>query len=198
MKLNELNELWGLELHSIDDKIKIHNLLTWIIILVDIIVMAILIYFMYMNDVDFVSYTIVMLMVSFASMFAYSYITKPLDNRVYIFYQRHKNWDLKEVTYNIDAQKLYSLVYCLGRKKLKPDKDIDYYEEALINYCYNDYVYAKKFCKLADRYKSEEGNFKAYIIKKNKTAFFIKFADNNSENLVDTVLVEEDEENGDN
>ena len=142
-------------------------------------------------------------MASFASFFAYSYFTKPLDNRVFLFYQKHKNCDLIEERYNIDADKMFSLVYCIGYKKLKSNKDFDYYSEALSNYCYNDYVNSSKFYKLLSRYKSDEGNVCGHVIKKNKKVFFIAFTESSydtavNEDIVKNNLVEEEETNGDN
>lgn len=81
------------------------------------------------------------------------------DNiEAYRLFLKYKKKEVEEKTYKLDAEKLYSVLFASGYKKIKPDLKIDAYKEALNSACMQNMKYAKKVCKNLSKYESEEGN----------------------------------------
>ena len=59
---------------------------------------------------------------------------------------------------------MYSLLYCLGCKRLKNNKSFDEYKDLLLSIICEDNIYAKKIMKYLSKYESEDGLTKCSIL----------------------------------
>ena len=178
MKLSDLSTIWGIGIEDIKSENRRYNIIKFSILIVDIIFMALITFILFKFNSDFVSYLLTMCGLSFIAFFLYSYLANPNKHRTYAFYFRYRDCELVEETFDIDASRLQSLAYCIGFKRLKPNKNMDYYEEAILNYCYDDYTNSAKFLKYLRKYSSDVGELTVYTITKGKKSYFIDFKDN--------------------
>ena len=186
MKVSDLTVIYGLDVSRIKSIYKRHIIITTVFALIDLVLMAVLIYFMFKENADVKSYTVVVLGVSIVFMFLYAYVSRPHEYAVGKLYNSLKNCDLIEKSFDIDNDRLYSLVYCMGFKRIKPNKDIDYYEAAILDYCYNDVGNAKKFYKYLTKYiNNDEGDLVIYVAEKGNKSYFIDFKENISSSRKD-------------
>lgn len=82
------------------------------------------------------------------------------DNReAYVIYLRCKRRKIQVKTYDIDAEKLYSVLFVSGYKKIKPNLTIDAYKEAFNSACIQNKRYSVRLLKNLAKYESESGNF---------------------------------------
>ena len=177
MKLSDLKAIWGIDITNIKEENRKYLTVTTIIVIMDIILMGAMTYLLFSHNSDFQSYALIMFGLSFVAFFIYSYLANPTKHRVYKFYRRFKDCPLIEESFDIDEIRLYSLAYCIGFKRLKENKDFDYYKEAILNYCYEDYANSGKFYKYLSKYKSDSGEFVVYKVTKGKKSYFIDFKD---------------------
>ena len=182
MKVSELNTLYGFDVTEIKDIYKRHLIFTTIFILFDIVLITVLTYIMYHERADIRTYVGVMFGVSIVASFLYSFYARPKEYNVCKFYNSIKNLKLVEESFDVDENKLYSLTYCLGFKKIKINKEADYYKEIILNYCYNDIKKATKFYKYLMKYanNNNDGDLVIYTVKKLNKIYFVDFVSKNS------------------
>ena len=196
MKVSELNNLYGFDVTDIKSIYKKHIILTALFVILDISLIGILTYFLFRENADFRTYIAIMFAVSLVSMFLYSFYAKPKEYNVCKFYNSIKNIKLEEETFDVNTQRLYSIIYCLGFKKIKADKDLDYYREVILDYCFNDTNKASKFYKYLTKYGTRDGDLKIYTVRKFNKIYFIDFID--FSNDVSSLDNEKENEDGDN
>lgn len=81
------------------------------------------------------------------------------DNiEAYRLYLKFKKKDVEEKTYKLDSEKLYSVLFASGYKKIKPDLKLDAYKEALNSACMQNMKYSRKLYKNLSKYESDDGN----------------------------------------
>lgn len=81
------------------------------------------------------------------------------DNiEAYRLYLKLKKKEVEEKTFRLDAEKLYSVLFASGYKKIKPDLKLDAYKEALNSACMQNMKYSRKLYKTLQKYESDEGN----------------------------------------
>ena len=194
MNINDLKELWGIPIKILKDFNKKYIKFTLISYTIDIIVFSIIVYFMLMHNVSYQSFFICCLIVCFAfTMYSSIFISKDKIEACR-FYRKHKNSKVEEAYFNVNEKRLYSVLYCSGCKRVKENKNLDYYLELIISMCSEDYSNARTIMKYLSKYEVEEGSENAmpvYIIKgSGKKSYFVSFI--NSEESKD-MEVEEDE-----
>jgi hypothetical protein len=180
MKLKESRTLWGIPVISLKEHSKKYRLFSTLLYIFDIIIVFGLTFYMYNNNVDFRSYGFVIVVICLFIHFTTNSFLNPDRWEAFKFYKRHSDCTMTEVTYDLDEDKIYSMLYCLSFKRLKQGKSFDTYKELMLSCCCEDTNNAKKLMKYLKKYESESGNLTCYIITKGKSQFFIDFVNENS------------------
>lgn len=175
MTLEQSNTLWGTEIIKLKDFCDRYRFYSNALIFTDICILSSITALMYRNNVSYQSFVLAILLFVFVFNFIYNKVLNPIKWQSYKFYLRLRKSTLKEVHYNIDADKFYSILYCTGIKHLKPNKDINTYKDALISACWEDNYYAKKVMKFLSKYEDTNGDFVCYIVTKGKRSYFIDY-----------------------
>lgn len=90
-------------------------------------------------------------------------LTSGENTEAIYFYKSHKRDKVVAKTYDIDASKLYSVLFCSGYKGIKAEQSLDKYKEALNSACLRNKKYSKKLYKYLSRYESDNGAFKVWV-----------------------------------
>lgn len=175
MKLKDCQELWGIPIVHLKEHSKKYRIYSFLLYFLDIVLMFGLTAFMYTRGVDYNTYGFVL--VSVCIMFHFIIYSKlnPEKWEAFQFYKKHINCEVKEVTYEVDENKLYSVLYCTGYKRLKQNGTIDNYKELILSACCENIKYAPSIMKYIKKYESKSGNLTCIIIQKGKKQYFIDF-----------------------
>lgn len=92
----------------------------------------------------------------------------------YKFYRRYKGCELCHKQYDLDCQRLFSVLYAMGYRRVKQGRSFDYYKEMVLSACCEDKVYAGKFMKLVAKYECESG-LELIAVSKGKKQYFVDF-----------------------
>lgn len=177
MILSDLETVWGIPIISLKEYAKKHRLYSIILYLFDFLLVSVLVFAMYKKGSSFQTYMFIMVLVCIFIMMLSNTYLNPIKWQAYKFYRKFKNYNVEEVYYNVDANKLFSVIYCTGYKRVKADKSMEYYQEVMLSACCEDSYYAKNLMKYLSKYKSEENiGVKVLVITKNKKQYFIDFA----------------------
>ena len=188
MRLESLETLWGIPIIKLKEHSKKYRLYYSLLVLFDIIVISGLVYLMFIYNVTFASYfTIVILFSILINLFFNTYLN-PARWKAFKFYKNNRFNKVKVVSYDINEKNFYSILYCIGYKRLKQNKTLDEYKELLLSACCEDIYYAKKVMKLLKKYENESGTLTAYIMIKGNKEYFIDYK-------LDDKVIEEDENN---
>lgn len=188
MRLESMETLWGIPIIKLKEHSKKYRLYYSILVLFDIVVVSTLVYLMFIYDVTFASYfTIVILFSILINLFLNTYLN-PARWKAFKFYKNNRFNKIKVVSYDINEKNFYSILYCIGYKRLKQNKTLEEYKELLLSACCEDIYYAKKVMKLLKKYENESGALTAYIMIKGNKEYFIDYKLNDK-------LIEEDESN---
>lgn len=179
MKLENQTTIWGMKIQYLKEQCKRYRFYSFLLFFLDAIVFVFLCYLMYRENTSVQGFVIVMLLVAFAFNFVYTQILNPHKWQTYKFYLKHKNHRVEIKSYNLDAQTMYSLLYCLGCKRLKNNKSFDEYKDLLLSIICEDNIYAKKIMKYLSKYESEDGLTKCSILAVRNKLYFIDFVDDN-------------------
>lgn len=178
MLLDELKYIWGIPVDTLKVYNKKYLRSLFISYTIDIIVFSILVLLMLKQKVGAESYFICCLLVCFAfTMYSSTLIDKDKAEACR-FYRKFNKAKVEEAFYKIDANKLYSVLYCSGCKRVKENKDLNYYFELVISQCLTDYKHCKGIMKYLSRYEVEEPSDETiciYVIRRNKKAYFVNF-----------------------
>lgn len=178
--MQSINELWGIPIVKIKEYGKRYRLLSSIIIFIDALVTIILLTMMYFKGVSLQVYFFIMVLLCiFVTLWLNTYLN-PVKWEAYKFYNKFKRCICDEYRYKVDSNQLYNVLYCSGYKRLKLDKDLDFYKELIVSACCEDYIYAKRVMKYLDKYKCtdsnmSESNLFIQVINKGKKTYFINF-----------------------
>ena len=175
MKLKDCKELWGIPIIHLKEHSKKYKMYACLLYFLDVVLMFGLTAFMFINGVDYNTYGFVL--VSVCIMFHFIMYAKlnPEKWEAFQFYKKHISCDVREVTYDVDENKLYSVLYCTGYKRLKQNGTVDKYKELMLSACCENVKYSSSIMKFMKKYESESGNLTCFIIQKGKKQFFIDF-----------------------
>lgn len=186
MKLSELKEIWGIPINILHKYRKKYIISLAICYLLDMVIFAGVMWLMLVNKVSSTSSVICLLVVCLSFTMFSSLINKD-KAQACTFYRKHKNDKVIESYYNIDSTRLYSVLYCSGCKRVKPDKAISYYLDLIISLCSEDYINASRIMKYLSKYQvenCEDYNLSLNIINNKRKQYFVAVI-NESEDLED-------------
>jgi hypothetical protein len=182
MKLKESQTLWGIPIVHLKEHSKKYKLYSSILYICDILLILGLTTYMFFNNINYNSYGFVL--VSVCVLFHCITYAKlnPEKWEAFKFYKKHMSCELKEKTYDLDENKLYSILYCTGYRRLKQNKSLNDYKELMLSACCENIKYSSSIMKYINKYESESGNLTCIIIEKGKKQYFIDFKQNDGGN----------------
>ena len=192
--LKEKETLWGLSIFDLRTTCKKYKLYSFIILMFDILFMFGLVFVMYKRNLDYVSYLIVMLLVTFVFWLLYNKILNPIKYASYKFFNKHSNQQVVEKTYDIDKDKMYSILFCISTKRFRKYKTLEGYKEFILNSCCNDYTYANRIMKIISKYENPKGSLKILVLQTGKKEYLIDFVNEDDDVNVDEEEVKDAED----
>lgn len=180
MKLKDNQTLWGIPVVHLKEHSKKYRLYSTILYILDIILVVALTLFLYYANMSYNTYGFIIVAVCLLFHFISYYKLNPEKWEAFKFYKKHSDCKIITKSYILDENKLYSLLYCIGYKRLKQNRSFDEYKELILSACCENCAYSKSLMKYMKKYESESGNLSCLIIEKGKKQYFIDFV--NDEN----------------
>lgn len=175
MKLKDLSALWGIPIVHLREHSKKYRLSSAILYLCDIAVVTILTAFMYQHNISYGAYGFVLVAICLIVHFVSYSKLNPDKFEAFKFYKKHLNCEVKEVSYSVNSERLYSVLYCAGYMRLKKNCSYENYKELILSACCENIKYSKSLMKYLKKYEDESGNLTCIIIEKGKKQYFIDF-----------------------
>ena len=176
MTLKELGTLWGNPIIKLQEYAKKYRIGSIFLYTLDIGIMAGLSIIMYKQRSSFNTYMFVMVIFVIIFSLIFNMYLNSDKWAAFKFYRRHKNAPVEIKKYRVSAQNMYSVIYCMNYKRLKPDKDLKDYLEMVLNACNEDWTFSKSFMKYIAKYEdAETGNIEVYVIHKKKKDYFVDY-----------------------
>ena len=191
-----MTEIWGIPITRINEYSKKYKFFTVLMYLIDILIMSLGVTVMFHTGAGVKIYLSFLVIVCLVVTLSFSVVINSDTGIAGKFYKKYKHVDVDTRTYNLDAQVLYNVLYCLGYKRLKPNKSMEIYFEMLNDICCDNPKCAFTMLKYLKKYEDEEGNYDLYITVGKKSAFIGVCPTNTKidiikETNVDSTLVEE-------
>lgn len=187
LKLEDMETLWGIPVIRLKEYSKKYKFYFSLLLFCDAIIVTIIMYLMFKYSVDFYSYLLIITLLCLLINNAINYFLNPARWQAFKFFKANKNNKIKIMSYNLDEKTLYSILYCVGFKRLKQNKSFEDYKELLLSACCEDISNAKKVMKLLRKYENKSGTLIAYIMIKGNKEYFIDYK------LDDKMILNEDE-----
>ena len=171
MKVGTMTEIWGIPLARINEYNKKYRFFTVLMYLIDILIMCLGVTLLFNTGAGFEVYVSFLVIVCIIVNLCFSVVLNSDTGITGKFYKKYKNVDVDTVTYKIDSQILYNVLYCLGYKRLKPNRSLEIYFEMLNDICCDNPKCAFSMLKYLKKYENEDGNFDLYVMLGKKNAF---------------------------
>ena len=171
MKVNTMTEIWGIPITRINEYNKKYRFFTLLMYIIDILIMCIGVTIMFNTGVGFKFYLGFLVVVCLLVTLSFNVVVNSDTGITGKFYKKYKDLDVEPVTYKLDAQVLYNVLYCLGYKRLKPNRSMEIYFEMLNDICCDNPKCAFSMIKYLKKYADEEGNYDLYITVGKKRAY---------------------------
>ena len=201
MKVSTMTEIWGIPIARINEYNKKYKFFTALMYIIDILVMFIGVTLMFYSGLGFQFYIGFLVIVCLIVTLAFNYILNSDTCITSKFYKKYGNLDVDTQTYKLDSQILYNVLYCIGYKRLKPNRSLDIYFEMLNEACCDNPKNAFTVLKYLRKYEDKDGNYDLYIARSKNKGAYIGICPTNTnidilqDTNVDKKLVEEMKEN---
>ena len=186
MKLEDLSQIWGISVVSLKEYSKSYRIKSILLYLLDILVMSSLVFIMYKQGSNFQVYIFVLILVCIVFTLWLNTVLNPNKWQAFKFYKRNRKHKVNILKININDDTLYNVLYCVGYKRLKLNKGLDFYKELILVNCCENYRNSKKVLKYLQKYISDDGDTSIYTLEVNgKDTYFIGFIEDNTESIQD-------------
>lgn len=162
MRVRDLDNIFGLSVQMLKTQATRYNItltLCWVLDVLLVVVAGVLLYIQGKPS-GFIKVAVIVAVFFNLLLLA---VTRGENIEAIVFYKSHKKDRVELKSYDIDADKLYSVLFCAGYKAIKTEQSLDTYIEAMNSACLRKSKYSKKLCKYLSKYESESGTFKAYV-----------------------------------
>lgn len=160
--LKDTDSIFGVSMNIVKTYAIRYRIAVSLCILLDIIVVVVACVLLYARGTP--SYALeICFAVAILTNFLIFACTKSELSEVFIFYLKNKSKNTEVKRYDINADKLFSVLYCTGYKGVKVDCSMDTYKEVMNMACMQRRGYAKKIVKYLKQYESIDGNFEIII-----------------------------------
>lgn len=175
MILKDLKTIWGVPVLYFKECLRRHRCHLALFILIDALVILGGTALLYYLGESFASYGGYLISVCVILHFFWDYILKVENLEACKFYQKYSNCNVELKSYNLTDETLYSLLYCMGYKKVHQTKSADIYIVSMLNACCQDRRYARVLAKNMNKYESASGNISCYILSVGKKQYLVDF-----------------------
>lgn len=202
MLLKERQTLWGIPVTALKEHGRKYRLFSYGLLVLDIVVIFGLTAFLYYGNYSYSAYGYVVVAVALTMNLIANQYLNPERWAAYKFYKRHQGHKVTEVCYKVDAEKLYSVLYCTGYRRLKSGLSYEKYCELMVSACCENPSYAKTIAHYLKKYISDSGDLTCFIVSAKKNQFFVDMKEeedslNGISTDVDTGDTDESEERSD-
>lgn len=163
MKLEELDDVFGISMPVVKTQATRYSVATWSCRILDVLVVVLAGIPLYKLGSPSVALEVSVIIAVAVNMILLAVVKEDTIEAVR-FYIKNKNKKVSLKTYEVDADALFSVLFSSGYKGLKSGLSLDAYAEMLNGACLRRRRYAKKFYKFLEKYASEEGQFSAYVL----------------------------------
>jgi len=98
------------------------------------------------------------------------------------FYTKHKLLKVTEQAYDVDAEKLHSVLYCAGYHRMMSGGSIERYKEMMLSACMDNPKMASSIVKYLEPYKVDTGSLVCYLA---DGRFFVDLKEDNENGSTD-------------
>lgn len=182
MFLKDSLTLWGISTLHLKEYSKKYKLWVSLLYIADILAVIILTKLMFEYGASFEDYGFILV----GTCVVFHFIIFTFFNQekweAFKFFRKNENNKVVVKKYDVDEEKLYSVLYCTGYKRLRQNRSLDFYKELILSACCENIKYSKSIMKYLKKYENESGNLTCYIISKRNRDYFIDFvAESNEE-----------------
>ena len=163
MSLKERQTLWGTSVSYLMSYGKKYQRGTLAMYVVDIIVVIGITAFLYYNDYSYNAYGYIVLCSALVFNLVLGQYFNPDRWIALKFYNRHKSLKVEERAYSVDAEKLHSVLYCTGYRRMSHGGSVDRYKEMMLSACMDNPKRAGSIVKYLEPYRDENGDFICYV-----------------------------------
>lgn len=165
--LKDRKTLWGNSIADLKVRHKKFLQLSAIGWVIEILLWIGLVTIMAMRNVSTPSFFLTLLLISILYIVISEKYINTYTTVAYQFYKKHCSDIIEEEYFSLDAQRLYSVIYCTGCKRLQENKSYEYYVDLIISLCNENITMSHKIMKYLMKYKveSDEANATLEIIK---------------------------------
>ena len=165
--LKDRKTLWGNSIADLKVRHKKFLQLSVIGWAIEILLWVGLVTIMAMRNVSTPSFFLTLLLISILYIVISEKYINTYTTVAYQFYKKHCSDIIEEEYFSLDAQRLYSVIYCTGCKRLQENKSYEYYVDLIISLCNENITMSHKIMKYLMKYKveSDEANATLEIIK---------------------------------
>lgn len=176
MKLSETHTIWGIPVSSLKERAKVYK--RWIAVMYgfDILVISIITAYLFRRAQSFWWYALAIVIFAVLCNIVITVVSNASKYEAFKFYRKMRNCTVEECQYSITVEQLYSVLYCMGYKRLKPERSFHEYCEAIFSMCCEDAYNSKKVMKYLDKYKvTDDGaiTLKCLILKHRKRYYLV-------------------------
>lgn len=177
MQLKDIDTLWGIPVVHLKEYSKKYRFWMSIVYLVDIALIFGLTAFMFYANVQYSVHGYVVVILALLVQFVAYFFLSLEKWEAFKFYKKHSKCNIYEKTYKISADQFYSILYCVGYKRLKEGKTIDDYKELCLSACCENVKYAKSIGKYLRKYEDDSGDIPCVVMHKGKAQYLIDFGE---------------------
>lgn len=175
MLLKDFKALWGIPTIHLKEYSKKYRLYSAILYLADVLAVFGITAYMFNKGISYRAYGFVLLFICILFHFIFNQLLNPEKWEAFRFYKSNEKCTIVRKSYAVDANNLYSILYIVGYKRLKQNKEVEDYKELILSACCENSKYSKSIMKYLQKYENPSGNVTCFIITKGKSPYFIDF-----------------------
>ena len=175
MNLDDLGEVWGVDLESAKEYGSLRRVTNIVILLACVVVILSIISIMKATKITYGAYLQTMFFLVAISFSVYGLCVRNKLYKVYRFYRRHRKATLQHTVIKVSASELYGILYRAKKVRLKEDDTVENYISLLNASCCLDTYFAKYLIKALlpmtdtkegvslELYYTEKGNSRRFV-----------------------------------
>ena len=171
MQLKDVESVWGIVSTDLETDSKVYRLHLAMLYLLEAIVALLLTVILYVVGLSYQDYGY---MVVFACIVLYYFGSRYLEIdkwEAFKFYRKFYYDKVSIESFDLNADNLYSILYCCSVKRLRVGKSFDVYKEIYLSSCYNSMEFSSRSMKYMDKYLG--GSVKCLILKHGTKRYFV-------------------------
>lgn len=178
MKLKDTNTIWGIPISIIKERARLYRKWVSLMYLFDIFVITIVTTLLFQSNMGFQWYVAVIVVFAILCNIIITSVSNASKYEAFKFFKSNRNCNIIEKQFSISNEQLYSVLYCVGYKRLKVSKTSHEYCDSLCSLCCEDKYNAKKIMKYLNKYavsddSSENITLKCQAIKRGRKEYLV-------------------------